>query len=121
LVCVGCVGCGPAATNAPSSPVAREAARAEPREPAAIAAPASEPRPAAPGPRAPEGPVAVAFTPFGRVANMEERKPLWSLPASPSRAAPPARHYEQWHEKARATVGYGYLSILDLTVDERFL
>ncbi|HVU03028.1 MAG TPA: hypothetical protein VHE30_14810 [Polyangiaceae bacterium] len=63
-------------------------------------------------------PLAPAPRGFGRVVRMDVRVPLWSLPRTPQRFAGPAK-YESWHEKKRVNVGYGYLSILDLSDDER--
>lgn len=52
---------------------------------------------------------------------MDERQPPWSLPATPRPSAGAPARYERWHEKAKSTVGYGYLSILDLSLDQRSL
>lgn len=41
------------------------------------------------------------------------------MPAQNRPAALPQR-YERWHERRHANVGYGYLSIVDVSVDERF-
>lgn len=51
---------------------------------------------------------------------MDVRRPLWTVPRAPRVAAAPAR-YEAFREKKRLNAGYGYLSIVDLTQDERFL
>jgi hypothetical protein len=114
--------CG-AATSAPVATTNPPPSGADLRASVVVEAPVAAVPNAAPVPPPSDrgGPLVVAFTPFGRVAGMYERKPLWSLPpAAPRRASSPAR-YERWREKARANVGYGYLSILDLTLDERFL
>lgn len=123
LLCiVALAGCAPGPKTTPaSSPTTPVVAQRPSTEPAPVPiapAPPSSP----PVERAPSAPLAVAFTPFGRVVNMDERKPLWSLPVGPTppRPAPSTPRYERWHEKARANVGYGYLSIIDLTIDERF-
>src|SRR5260221_4968741 len=71
-------------------------------------------RPREPG-RPPE-PLVVALAPFGRVVRMEERRPLWTPAAPRQHSELPSQRYERWHERRRTMVGYGYLSILDLTM-----
>jgi hypothetical protein len=51
---------------------------------------------------------------------MEERHALWAAPAAPNRPPGLPQRYERWRERRRTDVGYGYLSILDVSVDERF-
>lgn len=65
-------------------------------------------------------PAAPAFTPFGRVTRMEERRALWGAPGTQNRPVGLPQRYERWRERQRTDVGYGYLSIVDVSVDERF-
>jgi hypothetical protein len=115
LACLACLACASRTSPQPSAtaplPSRNEAASQ------AVAAPLVV--------DAPRGPIALAtpaFTPFGRVVGMDEQRALWRLPAPP-RAAPaaPAARYERWHERRRANLGYGYLTIVDLSGDERSL
>jgi WD40 repeat protein len=82
----------------------------------ASAAPAASP-PAGSSDRAP----LVVERGFGRVSHMEVQKPLWGGARAVPRTALAPQHYEHWHEKRRANVGYGYLSVVDLTADQRLL
>jgi hypothetical protein len=65
------------------------------------------------------------FVPFGRVIRMAERRALSASPVDPrpSAAGLPrlTQRYESWRERRHTALGYGYLSILDLSVDNRFL
>src|ERR1700742_3098445 len=96
---------------------------------------ASRAAPATPGPAAkvtealypstplvaekPSTPLIVERAAFGRVAHLDVKKPFWG--AAPSRPPLSPQRYERWHERRRARVGFGYLSVVDLTPDEQFL
>jgi len=67
-----------------------------------------------------EGPAKPVFVPFGTVIGLTEVQAFWGAPSSLTIPEPVA-HYQRFHETHRAAIGFGYLSILDLTIDERFL
>ena len=108
-----------------AQPPRAEPQRPEAAQPLQIAALSSSPLVMEPRRHPPDpAPLAPAFVPFGRVTRMDERSRPWALPAAQDRLVPVPglpQHYERWHERRRTAVGYGYLSIVDVSVDDRFL
>lgn len=117
------LGCTRPAATPRAEPVQSTPAPSAAGTPLAIAASSPGPLSMTPRRRPPElVPREPEFTPFGRVIRMDQRRTIWgSPPDHRASVSPLPQHYETWHERRRTAMGYGYLSILDLSVDDRFL